>query len=49
MIFSLIYGGHKKIFGAKGTIQFLLIYVGHKNENFVKRRDNVIFVDLCWI
>ena len=31
------YVGHKKILGEKGTIKFPLIYVGHKNENWIKK------------
>ena len=27
----------KKILGENGTIQFPLIYVGHKNENWIKK------------
>ena len=37
-----------KILLKKETIQFSLIYVGHKNDNVVKKGHNLISVDLCW-
>ena len=32
----------RKILGEKGTIQFPLIYVGHKNENGIKK-ETILF------
>ena len=45
--FPLIYVGHKNE-NKYETMPFIFIHVGHKNKNTVKKRDNAIFVDLCW-
>ena len=39
---KIIYVGYKEILGEKGTIQFPLIYVGHKNENWIKK-ETILF------
>ena len=39
---KIIYVGYKKILGEKETIQFPLIYVGHKNENWIKK-ETILF------